>query len=160
MKIITSFRVGFVLILLVTLASCHGKFMTDQGRVVAKEKRIGLQQEGSESGSWQGRTDLTVNYTTTRTGNVLQIAGDIVFNWQELLDTFRISLVLIDSNGSVLDVVPITSAGGNREAEQVSFSRELTLPPEAHSFAFAYNGVSRGIGTGQGSPTSFSLAPW
>ena len=160
MKIITSLQIGFVLILIVTMASCQGKFMTDQERVVAEEKRIGLQQEGSESGSWQGRTDLTVNYTTTRTGNVLQIAGVIVFNWQEMLDNFRISLVLIDANGSVLDIVPITSAGARREVEQVSFNKELTLPSDARSFAFTYNGEARGIGTGQGSPTYFRLTPW
>ena len=103
--------------------------MTGQGKVVVEEKRIALQSEGSASGSWQGKTDLTVNYTTSRTRDTLRIAGDIVFQRHKLLDTFRFSLVLIDTDGNVLDVVPVTSAGGRRKVEQVSFSRELPLPP-------------------------------
>lgn len=159
MNIFTSLRIGFVVILIVTLASCQGKFLTGQGRVVAEEKRIALQQEGSESGSWQGKTDLTVNYTTTRSQDTLQVAGDIVFKRHKLLDTFRFSLVLIDAEGNVLDVVPVASAGGRRKVEQVSFSKELTLPPGTRSFAFTYDGTTRGIGEG-GSPTAFWSAPW
>ena len=159
MKTNVSFRIGLVLVLFVTMASCQGKLGTGQGRVVAEEKRIALQPEGSASGSWQGKKDLTVNYTTTRSQDTLQIAGDIVFNRHKLLDTFRFSLVLIDGEGNVLDVVPVTSAGGRQKVEQVPFSREVTLPPDTVSFAFTYDGTTRGIGQG-GSPNSFWSAPW
>ncbi|KPJ78573.1 MAG: hypothetical protein AMJ54_02835 [Deltaproteobacteria bacterium SG8_13] len=159
MNINTSFRIGLILILLALLSSCQGKLLTAKGKTVAEQKRIALQPEGTASGSWQGKGDLTVNYTTTRTRDTLQIAGDIVFQRHKLLDTFRFSLVLIDTDGSVLDVVPITSAGGRRKIEQVSFSRELPLPPDTRSFAFTYDGTTRGIGEG-GSPTSFWSAPW
>ena len=159
MKINASFRIGFMPILIATLVSCQGKLLTANGKFVAEEKRIALQQDGSASGSWQGKQDLTVNYTMTRNQNVLQIAGDIVFRGHKLLDTFRFSLVLIDADGSVLEVVPVTSAGGRRKVEQVSFSREMPLPPNTVYFAFSYDGTTRGIGEG-GSPTAFWSAPW
>ena len=155
----TYLRIGSFLILMTVLASCQGKFMTGQGRVVAEEKRITLQSEGSASGSWQGKKDLTVNYTTTRNQDTLQIAGDIVFKRSKLLNTFRFSLVLIDADGNVLDIVPAASAGGRQEVEQVSFSQEMTLPPDTRFFAFTYDGTTRGIGQG-GSPKSFWSAPW
>ncbi len=154
-----SLRIGSILILITVLVSCQGKLGTGHGRVVAEEKRIALQPEGSASGSWQGKKDLTVNYTTTRSQDTLQIAGDIVFNRHKLLDTFRFSLVLIDAGGNVLDIVPIQSAGGRRKVEQVAFSREVTLPPDTVSIAFTYDGTTRGIGQG-GSPNSFWSAPW
>ena len=155
----TYLRIGSLLILITVLVSCQGKFMTGQGRVVAEEKRIALQSEGSASGSWQGKQDLTVNYTTTRSQDALQIAGDIVFKRHKQLDTFRFSLVLIDGDGNVLDIVPVTSAGGRRKVEQVPFSQEISLPPGTRSIAFSYDGTTRGIGQG-GSPNSFWSAPW
>ena len=155
----TYLRIGSLLILITMLASCQGKFMSGQGRVVAEEKRIALQSEGSASGSWQGKKDLTVNYTTTRSQDTLQIAGDIVFMRERLLDIFRFSLVLIDGGGNVLDVAPVTSAGGRQKVQQVPFSREITLPPNTMSFAFTYDGTTRGVGQG-GSPNSFWSAPW
>ena len=133
--------------------------MTGPRRVVAEETRIALKQNGPESGSWQGNNDLTVNYTTTRNQDTLQIAGDIVFKRHRLLDTFRFSLVLIDAEGNVLDIVPVTSAGGRHKVEQLSFSREVTVPPATRSVAFSYDGTTRGVGQG-GSPNSFWSAPW
>jgi hypothetical protein len=152
-------RFGCIAALLVTLAACQGKIFTGQGNFVPEQNRIVLAQEGSESGNWQGKNDLTVNYTTTRNQDVMQIAGDIQFNRHKQLDTFRFSIVLIDSDGNVLEVAPVASAGGRRKVEQVSFNREVTLPPGTRSFAFTYDGTTRGIGQG-GSPTSFWSAPW
>ena len=152
-------RIGLILILVAMLAACQGKLFSVEGKLVVEEKRIALQQEGSASGSWQGKNDLTVNYTATRNQDVLQMAGEIRFNRPRLLDTFRFSLVLIDATGKILDVIPVTSAGGRQETEQVSFSHELTLPQGTRSFAFTYDGTTRGIGQG-GSPNSFWSAPW
>ncbi len=159
MKINTSFRVGLVLILFFTLASCQGKFMTGQGKVVAEEKRIALQQEGSVSGSWQGKQDLKVNYTATRNQDILQMAGDILLRKHKKLVSFKFSLVLIDADGKILDLVPVTTAGGRQMIEQIPFSREVTLPPGTSYFAFTYDGTTSGIGQG-GSPKSFWSAPW
>ena len=159
MKTNILFRIGLVLSLLLTLASCQGKFMSSQGRVVAEEKRIALQPEGSASGSWQGKQDLTVNYTATRNQDILQMAGDILLRKHKKLVSFQFSLVLIDADGKILDVVPVTTAGGRQKIEQIPFSREVTLPPDTSYFAFTYDGTTSGIGQG-GSPKSFWSAPW
>ena len=152
-------RLGLILILMTALAACQGKLFSVQGEFVVEEKRIALQQEGSASGSWQGKQDLTVSYTATRNQDLLQMAGDIVFRRPKMLDTFRFSLVLIDAEGKILDVIPVTTAGGRMETEKIAFSHELTLPPGTRFFAFTYDGTSRGVGQG-GSPNAFWSAPW
>ena len=159
MKITIFLRIGVVLFLFFTMASCQGKFMSDQGRVVAEEKRIALQQEGSESGSWQGKKDLTVNYTATRNQDILQMAGDILLKKHKKLVSFQFSLVLIDADGQILDIVPVTTAGGRQKIEQIAFSREVTLPPGTSYFTFTYDGTTSGIGQG-GSPKSFWSGHW
>ena len=151
--------IGVILVLILAMVSCQAKFLTGQGNFVPEEKRLDLPPEGSASGSWQGKTDLTVNYTTARTPEVLQISGDIVFRKQKKLVGFQFSTVLIDGEGRVLEVVPVTSAGGRRKIEQISFNKEIPLPPETRYFAFMYDGATSGTGQG-GSPKSFWSAPW
>ena len=154
-----SFQIGLILVFVVTMASCQGKFMTGQGKVIAEEKRIALQQEGSSSGSWQGKKDLTVNYTATRNQDILQMAGDILLRKHKKLVSFQFSLVLIDADGKILDIVPVTTTGGRQKIEQIPFSREVTLLPGTKYFAFTYDGTTSGTGQG-GSPKSFWSTPW
>jgi len=150
---------GAILFLIITLAACQSKLFTAKGKMVVEEKRIAIQQNGSVSGSWQGKSDLTIDYTANRSQDELQMAGDILFRKHEKLNSFRLSLVLIDAGGNILDVVPIATAGGRHQIEQLPFTHELTLPPDARYFAFTYDGTSSGVGAG-GSPSSFWSAPW
>ena len=152
-------RIGLILVLMTALAACQSNPFSVQGKIVVEEKRIALQPEGSASGSWQGKQDLTVNYTATRNQDILQMAGDILLRKHKKLVSFQFSLVLIDAEGQILDVVPITTAGGRRKIEQIPFSREVALPPQTRYFAFTYDGTTSGIGQG-GSPKSFWSAPW
>ena len=155
-------RMGVILLLLLPLTACQSKRVTAEGRTVAPERRISLPAEGSASGSWQGKNDLTVNYTVTRTQDTLQISGDIVLDRRhsrKKLNTFTCSLVLIDANGAVLTVSGIATAGGRNEVERVAFSHEQQLPPPARFFAFSYSGQTSGVGD-QGSPKQFWSVPW
>ena len=151
--------IGFLLILPIALAGCQGKMFSVEGAFVAEEKRIALPQEGSSSGSWQGKKDLTVNYTLARTQNELQMSGDILLRRHKKLVSFSFSTVLIGGDGKVLEVVPVTTGGGRRKIEQISFNRELSLPPDARFFSFSYSGTTGGTGD-SGSPKSFWSAPW
>ena len=152
-------RIGLILMLVAALAACQGKLFSVEGKFVVEEKRIALQQQGTTSGSWQGKKDLTVDYTATRNQDVLQMAGEIKLKKHKKLNSFAFSLVLIDAEGKVLEVQPVVSAGGRQKIALLPFSHELTLPPGPRYFAFTYDGESSGIGQG-GSPKSFWSAPW
>jgi hypothetical protein len=152
-------RFGCIAALVVTLAGCQSKLLSVEGKLVAEENRIALPSEGSASGSWQGKTDLVVEYSVSRMAEALQMAGEIVFRRQKLLNNFQCSVVLIGGNGTVLKVAGIATASGLEETERIPFSHEIQLPPATRFFAFSYSGTSRGRGN-SGSPNSFWSAPW
>lgn len=158
---IRSFWIGMgaILISIWLLAACQSKFFTAEGRFVAEEKRTAIELGGSASGSWQGKTDLVVEYTMTTTAQSMQIAGEIVFRRTRILNTFQCMVVLIDANGNVLQVEGIVSSGGRDEVQRIPFSREIKLPPAARYFAFSYSGTSGGRGNSS-SPNSFWSSPW
>lgn len=160
MRTIAVMRIGMILTILLPLTACQSKLFTAEGKPVAAEKRMALPAEGSESGSWQGKTDLTVNYTVTRAQDTVQISGDIVFKKRhKKLNTFQSSLVLVDANGAVLTVTGMATAGGRDVVERVSFNIEQPLPPTARFFAFSYTGETSGRGD-NGSPKQFWSVPW
>ena len=156
----TLISVGAILILIALLTACQSKLLSEEGQFVAEDHRIALPLGGSASGNWQGKADLMVEYTVTTTPQLLQIAGEIVFNREQRLSIFTCSLVLIDANGLTLTVDGIATAGGREDyIQRVQFSHEMQLPPASRYFAFSYNGETSGTGNG-GSPNSFWASPW
>ena len=113
---------------------------------------------GSHQGSWETR-HLTVNYDYLRNEDKLQISGEVLFRREKTLAKFHCNLVLISSQGTVLQITRVASAPVRQEIRKLSFRRKLELPEGTRSMAFSYSGAVGG-GHGSGSPSSFWSVPW
>ena len=126
---------------------------------VSPVDRISIDQPRS-SGQWKAH-ELTVNYSYSKDQGQIDLSGNIVFaNFLVLgyarLQDFRLGVIFLDANGKVIEE---TGLATNRGAfDPIPFKRRVSLPPNAASMAFSYqgDGIESGMASGR---TSFSFSP-
>ncbi len=135
-------------------AGCRSLALAARG-AVSERDRIPLSQ--SSQGVWEGR-DLSVNYSFTKTGDMLEISGvapfadSITMNYTSL-NYFRLSLVFADSQGQVLGTQQLATSYG--DFDTVRFSRRVRLPGNAAYLSFSYDGQAIDATEPGGNQTNF-----
>ena len=107
----------------------------------------------SYSGQWKGN-DLTVEYSYSRDQGQIDLSGNIrfadfmVLGYSNLM-YFRLGAVFTDENGRVIKEIGLVT---NRDAfEPIPFHRKISVPPNAVSMAFSYDGKAVESGNDGGS---------
>lgn len=142
---------------LVVLAGCQNmSFYTGGGRV-AEEERIAL-ASGQNTGSWQAR-ELSVKYRFNRNQSQMNIEGTIYFadllrdNFT-LLHDFHLAAILVDDQGKVLETQGLISSARD-DLTPLSFRTRFSLPSNAASMAFSYQGTALGGGDHDGGGSTY-----
>jgi hypothetical protein len=133
-----------LLLLAGSIFGCQGILDAVKGSYVPPEKRVEL-AEGRHSASWH-TDDLNVNYEYVRSGDRMAIAGAVLFD-SSMISTFQSSrefhldLVLIDSEGNLLESNGLVSIGSRRYlSTPIMFQDTFSLPKETAAIAFSYAG--------------------
>jgi hypothetical protein len=123
------------------------------GRFVPEGKWILLSQTPDQSGSWQTR-DLVLDYKYDRDQSQFYISGAIRFigpirNEFEIVDYFHLDAIPVDAQGTVLDMMALTTAGEVNTVYDgpVTFDKILALPTNTAGMAFGYTGRASGSGS-------------
>ena len=110
------------------------------------------------SAQWKGN-DLSVEYSYSKDRGQMDLLGTVRFSYAmtmgyTMLKDFRLSAIFLDENGKVLKEVGLAT---NRDAlEPIPFSQRITLPLNAVSMTFSYQGTACDLGRGR---TSFWFDP-
>jgi hypothetical protein len=119
----------------------------------------GSPQQGTFSSQY-----LTIAYNYTFTQNQLTVSGKLNFadsltmNYPGLRK-FYLEVLLLNGQGGVIERSNVTLQSGftwgdNEAIAASSFNAQLSVPPQAASMTFYYNGVTQGS-MGSGAGTSF-----
>ncbi len=143
------------------LAGCQTTAtFSEVGKAVPAQERVAI-SEGRNTVTWKG-PDITVDFTYARGQGRLDLTGRIVYadslayNYQLLRD-FRLSALILDDSGRVIQTQPLATNRGN--FDPVSFQAALPLPSSAASISFSYQGTALEVDEGGGNPTSFWYYP-
>ncbi len=149
-------RCGKLLSLILTsfiLLACQSPSVKPAGRTVPEGKWVLLSQYEGQSGRWESN-DLTLDYKYDRDQSQLGISGVIHFTGPirgeyEIVNYFHLDIIPVDVQGTVLDMIGLTS-----EAEinllydgPINFYKTLSLPANTAGMAFSYTGRASGGGT-------------
>lgn len=140
------------------LGGCQGSLFNVQGQKLEAADRIAVQGGGPRTGQYRS-PDLTLDYEYIRSGDSLKISGTIRFSTSFqgnfiTVNTFNLSLMLADSQGTILAQDGLATAYNQGVADPVSFSKTSVIPASTASMAFQYSGSVAGSGK-DGSPTPF-----
>ncbi|SPF46361.1 conserved exported hypothetical protein [Syntrophobacter sp. SbD1] len=127
-----------------------------RARSVSPEDRLSISQP-RYSGTWKGN-DLSVVYSYSTNQGQMTLSGRVEFSYSMvmgyvILEDFRLSAVLLDENGIVLEEIGLATEHDG--FDPIPFNRQISLPPKAAYIAFGYQGIAVDAGkSGQGR-TSF-----
>ena len=147
---------GLLLLAVLYLAGCQSINLSPTGGFVSSEARIAL-PEGRQSDTWQTR-ELSVNYTSSRNGNELNVEGVIRFtsmmtNTYSNLHEFQLGIVCLDEGGKVLESKGLISSA-RENFSPLPFKKTLTLPAGTRSMAFTFRGTASQSDEGGGDTSS------
>ena len=151
------------------LAGC-GTTMLTPGYTGSKIKpgyQIAIIDGSAQTGLYQ-TDDLSVKYQYVRKGDDLKIAGTVQFGSGtqfnfNYVDYFNLSLLVGDSQGVIVANDGLVSAswvnltGPNNE---VQFTKDLKIPPDAAVLAFTYTGQASEGGSGGGENSGGNTQFW
>lgn len=146
-----------LVILVVLIAQCL--FLIGCKTTVPPGSRIAIPEGVREQKNAQTQ-DVSLNYSYDRTKSSLEIQGDLRFI-RRLgdLQYFNLRLLILDSNGNVLDSVGLASAGDGGSGDVLTFHKSLQWPENATSIALAYQGMTRLHESGGGVALSQLIPP-
>jgi len=148
----------FLLFALLVCAStgCGTAILTPgySGGKIKAGYQIPINPEGEQTAVYQ-TDDVSINYQYLRDGDGLKIAGTVNFGSGtqanfNYVDYFNLSLLLADSQGSIIAAKSLVSSNSvnlRSVNSRVLFNRDLNIPAEATFMAFAYTGQA-GLGGG------------
>jgi hypothetical protein len=142
----------------VLLSGCQASLFNVQGRNLQYQDRIMLKTGGEQSGNFK-TDELTIDYVYVRKGDDLAISGTVRFNYSmqgnfSTINTFSLSLVLADTQGTILAQQGLTTAYDHRVMDPINFKTTMIIPYQTEIVSFSYTGASSGAGT-SGSPSAF-----
>lgn len=133
---------------------------SEVGKIVLAQERVPI-SEGKNTVTWKG-PDLSVNFTYARGQGRLDLTGRIIYadslayNYQLLRD-FRLSALVLDYSGRVIQTQAVATNRGN--FDPIPFQAALPLPSSAASISFSYEGTAVEVDEGGGNPTRFWYYP-
>jgi len=119
--------------------------------------RLSIEQS-KYAGQWKG-DDVTVDYSYSKDQEQIDLSGNVRFSYSltmgyKNLRDFRLSAILLDQNGRVIEEIGLITSRGS--LDPISFSRRIKLPRNAVSMAFSYQGKVTDVGRDK---TSFWFSP-
>jgi len=132
---------------------------------VPPSERIAL-SDGNPSGTWQ-TDDVAVDYRSAHTGSQIEFSGQVSFTDQvsatfNTVDYFKLTITFLDVQGNELKSSELlTKSNFSSRAGGLDFSKTVSLPQGASSFAFGYSGQAHSASIGNAIPftKSFSHKP-
>ncbi len=127
------------------LAACAAASAPHIGKTARPENRVPLSDLPPTESTWAAK-DLKLHYLAARAGANLQISGFVEFNSNlakyPVINTFRVYLHYLDTDGLVMDSKLLWATGRNSESRFVrwTFEQQWPLPPDAAAVGFSYRG--------------------
>lgn len=144
-KILKKVCLDYAFFLFFLAAGCVNPSLMYHGNSLSSEMSLVILQKGAtQSGTWK-TFDITIDYEYTQNADVLDVSGKAVlsehyqmnYNGISRLDIF---LFFLDENSRVLKTANITKSMTGETTEVMTFSKQHTVPAEAKSFSFGYQG--------------------
>ncbi len=113
------------------------------GKTVSVDKRIMLSETQDGKGEFKSG-QLTVNYNYRLQGNILDLQGEIYFNWGA--DSLDVRVLMLDSSGTVLDQKIAYSSGFRtmeRSHKAKKFDAKVSAPSGTSGISFDYSSKDR-----------------
>jgi len=115
------------------------------GKQVTSVPVIEFQKAENAAGTWQ-TFDVTINYTYTVSGGLIEIAGqgELSQHYQmmyNMVRAMRVYLFLLDGDGVVLDTIEIPAFLTSTE-DKFTFNRPFKVNESIKGFSFGYSGVA------------------
>ena len=115
------------------------------GKPVTSAPVIEFQKAENAAGTWQ-TFDVTINYTYTVSGGLIEIAGqgELSQHYQMMYNnvrTLRVYLFLLDGDGIVLETVGIPAFLTSTE-DKFTFNIPFKVNERIKGFSFGYSGVA------------------
>ena len=115
------------------------------GKPVTSAPVIEFQKAENAAGTWQ-TFDMTINYTYTASGGLIEIAGqgELSQHYQMMYNnvrTLRVYLFLLDGDGIVLETVGIPAFLTSTE-DKFTFNIPFKVNERIKGFSFGYSGVA------------------
>ena len=123
---------------------CSSLALNPKGAKILVGYRISVVQGSEQNGHYQSR-DVFVYYHYLRTGDAMQIGGNIRFAGHiqvnfTIVQYFNLQLLLADSDGVIVATRNIAGATFRGTDVELRFSDSFNLPPGTRMMAFAYSG--------------------
>lgn len=115
------------------------------GKPVTSAPIIGFQNAANAAGTWQ-TFDMTINYTYTVSGGLIEIAGqgELSQHYQMMYNsvrTMRVYLFLLDADAVILQTVEIPAFLMSTE-DKFTFNIPFKANESMKGFSFGYRGVA------------------
>ncbi len=145
-------RLAILVVLCLMLLSCAGKASAPYiGQTARPDNRKPLASLSADETTWAAE-DLKLHYRTAMAGDSLNISGFVEFSSNlakyPLINSFRVYLHFINSEGVILDTKLLWVAGIKQEMRFVrwTFERQWPLPPDTAALGFSYLGAASEAG--------------
>lgn len=147
MKTTIRYKHSWLLLIILTglvFTGCQPIASYYRGYEVNNDDIISLTSPGAGNSIWK-TFDLSVNYRYEHHGQTLVISGDAKLSmYYEVIVThiknLDLYLFFVDENSKVLETVNLANAFFPDPNQILAFDKRLTIPENAHSFAFGYRG--------------------
>ena len=115
------------------------------GKPVTSAPVVEFQNAENAAGTWQ-TFDMTINYTYTVSGGLIEIAGqgELSQHYQMMYNsvrTLRVYLFLLDGDGVVLETIEIPAFLMSTE-DKFTFNIPFKVNESIKGFSFGYRGVA------------------
>lgn len=145
-----------LMLAVIVLGGCQSVSFDPRGHTVPEAKRIALPQSGDYSGIYDNG-DFDLKYKIARNQGQTSIWGGLRFNDRitynfYIIRYFHLDLIALDTDGKVLEMIPLTTAGNFSAifSNYLEFKKALPLPSNTVAIAFSYTGQAWSDGTGDG----------
>lgn len=139
------------------LAGCQKNLLGPTGNFVPVGYRIPLVEGERASGNWQTR-DLMMRYNALRTGDALEISGDLRFSTAvtysfRSVRSFHLRAYLLNNDGIVLGTGGILIIPQGDSDDEYPFHTTIPLLPGTTFMALGYTGQAHGSDDDGGTDT-------
>lgn len=143
-KIITDFKLGFLLLFMVALFACKAGPTTYIGKTAEEKSRITL-QDGSHQAEWKTK-DVSAQYSYSRNSDNFQISGQVELGpglkaSSEIVQSFIFQVNFLNAGDIVLDTKDLAIANYRKPFMKWHFDKSFRLPTGTTAIAFSYNGA-------------------
>ena len=164
MKINSATTMLYSIIILTSTLLLTSCALNYKGSTVSLGSRIILNNnEQDQNKTWQS-DDISMNYSYHLKSNQLTLSGTakftnhIIYNF-DILDEFQLSVLLLDSNGKILEMKGLYSASNQQKPDGFSFNRTITMSENTKEIAFTYTGSVQEEGNQGNISTQFWKLP-